>query len=711
MTGWTCHLGPDVGTHDYKTEPKTHYQQQPGDPKGALEDLTNGVARIHLAEQGKAATNEMSPSVATSAVSMISHVHGRQRRDERSITRRELQEAIKYGQKLRANPGRNGDERWRYTHKGVVYITDSTSRHEITSWRVQEDSHSPLASSISTQGGVPVRGAHVVLVVDGSGSMRRQDVPGFEGSRLAAVYQCVAKDLVDMHISQGGHKGTVMSIIQFHDEARILLERAPVNSDLSVMLQQLSHRATAYSHGNFLPALETAYKVFSKDTQGHSHLFLWFLSDGAPSDQYGRVTERLLEYLQRMGSTLGKDRFFLGTVAFGPSNEDYSVLKHMASTLPRSSFQKLGLSIHCLRSAFSSLATSITTLQTELGSNLPTGTSKTIRSLSAATGLNKSAAQSSTTGQTASETGTRLGEVLFVHSEGWDIYCGPEVVRRQRYSLIERKLVQEVVQPVMLNADTMKYITMDWIKFRGLALYKKTFEEGSEQEVWQCSEVVSNTDKASTALCHGPRLVAKESKLIRTKKVLEHYERFCRTAAQAEELALLFNNRLKGGPEVQVHFLQSTLYQVKDSRYPSGLATFCTEQELDGKFTKWNNNAGAVLNLFQVGKISGVIDEEVEEGEGEEDGHHDLMSTSEIPQCFSHFTYEASGGVKLVCDIQGVWNPTDGFTLTDPVIHHCASNSRARMNGATDKGVDGFESFFSTHICNGWCRRLGLSSF
>ncbi len=54
---------------------------------------------------------------------------------------------------------------------------------------------------------------------------------------------------------------------------------------------------------------------------------------------------------------------------------------------------------------------------------------------------------------------------------------------------------------------------------------------------------------------------------------------------------------------------------------------------------------------------------------------------------------------------QGVWNPTDGFTLTDPVVHHVAGGKR---NGATDKGAEGIRNFFATHVCNPLCRRLGL---
>ena len=51
---------------------------------------------------------EKSDALRTSAVTLISHAHGRERRAERGILRRELQAAIKYGEKVAANPGRRG---------------------------------------------------------------------------------------------------------------------------------------------------------------------------------------------------------------------------------------------------------------------------------------------------------------------------------------------------------------------------------------------------------------------------------------------------------------------------------------------------------------------------------------------------------------------------------------------------------------------------
>ncbi len=45
--------------------------------------------------------------------------------------------------------------------------------------------------------------SHVVVVVDSSGSMRKADVPGYD-SRTAAVYDCLARDLVEPQLRLSG---------------------------------------------------------------------------------------------------------------------------------------------------------------------------------------------------------------------------------------------------------------------------------------------------------------------------------------------------------------------------------------------------------------------------------------------------------------------------------------------------------------------------
>lgn len=69
-----------------------------------------------------------------------------------------------------------------------------------------------------------------------------------------------------------------------------------------------------------------------------------------------------------------------------------------------------------------------------------------------------------------------------------------------------------------------------------------------------------------------------------------------------------------------------------------------------------------------------------------------------VMQALSHFSYHASGGQFVLCDLQGgIYR--DGAVLTDPVIL-----SRNKLYGPTDLGPNGISSFFSRHVCNEFCR-------
>ena len=94
----------------------------------------------------------------------------------------------------------------------------------------------------------------------------------------------------------------------------------------------------------------------------------------------------------------------------------------------------------------------------------------------------------------------------------------------------------------------------------------------------------------------------------------------------------------------------------------------------------------------------------VEEDEDEDEA----IDVNDVPQAFSHFSYESSRGKQLVCDLQGVWNTHDGFVLTDPVVHYVSSTGKRHKNGATDKGLEGVRRFFATHKCCALCKRMAL---
>lgn len=70
---------------------------------------------------------------------------------------------------------------------------------------------------------------------------------------------------------------------------------------------------------------------------------------------------------------------------------------------------------------------------------------------------------------------------------------------------------------------------------------------------------------------------------------------------------------------------------------------------------------------------------------------------------FVHYSFFASKGRLLVCDLQGV-RQDKRYMLTDPAIH--SVESLGRGYGELDLGSVGIEAFFATHKCEKVCRHL-----
>jgi hypothetical protein len=123
--------------------------------------------------------------VPTSACTLLSTVHGRDRRALRQIGKRDLQAAVRHGKKeaifyFSKHAGWTRQKnRWKYTFADVTYVTDSTSKVEITSWVVplqidkvpvspgDEALHAKAAAALQQD---PSRcTSHSVVVVDQSG--------------------------------------------------------------------------------------------------------------------------------------------------------------------------------------------------------------------------------------------------------------------------------------------------------------------------------------------------------------------------------------------------------------------------------------------------------------------------------------------------------------------------------------------------------------
>ena len=91
-----------------------------------------------------------------------------------------------------------------------MFITDETSRHEVTSWRIDgKDAEAAVAPAEVELGG---RGMHAALIIDMSGSMRNADVPGFE-SRADAVYNALLHDFAEEQVASGAAKDVVVTVV------------------------------------------------------------------------------------------------------------------------------------------------------------------------------------------------------------------------------------------------------------------------------------------------------------------------------------------------------------------------------------------------------------------------------------------------------------------------------------------------------------------
>ena len=115
----------------------------------------------------------------------------------------------------------------------------------------------------------------------------------------------------------------------------------------------------------------------------------------------------------------------------------------------------------------------------------------------------------------------------------------------------------------------------------------------------------------------------------------EVYLQDAKMQATARVYADMYFLYLKCEPPKRVLFLELSAVQLIDR---PGKPWCGCEKFLRGTYKKWNGNIGGVDHPHQ-----------------------------NTPQAFSHFTYWASSGNVLVCDIQGV-ETDEGFILTDPQV-------------------------------------------
>jgi len=236
----------------------------------------------------------------TSAISILSSPHGRLRRAQRAIEKRDLQAAVRYGTRQRGFPcPRTGEGRWKYTFAEVVFVTNESCSLEITSWAVpgagldidlakitaeMQQEHAKACHKIRTNKSSWT--SHTVVVVDQSGSMRKTDVAGGV-TRSDAVWLMLATDLVAKQLENKTMSSTdVISIIGMNAHSTVLIDQEPIDWIVFNKIIGLLRSCEPKSDGNYLPALDEAERLLCINPSGACALMLLFLSDGKPSDQF-----------------------------------------------------------------------------------------------------------------------------------------------------------------------------------------------------------------------------------------------------------------------------------------------------------------------------------------------------------------------------------------------------------------------------------------
>ena len=796
----------------------------------------------------------------TELSTLHSTLHGRQRRHERLIEKVDLQRARRYGMVEKSRKGR-----LKYTYGGVVFIYDPKRNIEITSFPSSDGSSSLSGTRITKPIILPKIGklkateliereqkrqvllddktswsSHSVLVVDMSGSMRRDDVNGAR-CRSDGVWMSLARDYVKKPLDKKSRsEKDLISIIVMRESASVLFECEPTDFVLYNKLIDTRDwtQLRPSNGGNYLPALDTAESLLLKNSLGSCALSLMFFSDGKPSDR-GDFSGRMGKIASKFGRRLS-----VMCVGMAEPGEDFSTLNAMVTEAESygciASFGRPTLDADSLSNIVSSLASSLTSTITEM-TNIDTGKSREVRT------------------DICREKMNTFDDLEFNEVE-WTDYRNDELHRYvaniwswnyklddfvqfidPRCSICWKETnalnpsMQATCEGILCpeckthcfctncsrmtddNADCQKNlqdlrlgrIVHKVVPRFEVAAKNMYFGEGAERLVRKL-RFLGEGNKFI-----GPVMVAKESRFLEKRKAgwksqkerLRYHSEFMRTQALAAEYAKNFNKALtRLGHDVQGHdekkllqnqginiprveFLEPMVIETIDptKRRGEGFYDILVEPFLEGEYVKFNNNMGMVqdqrnivkelevgnqlqdldsltsqlsglhlnagltsnnliggFNALNLGAIEeGSEEEDEDDDEDEEEGQdddsydkclvvNDMIGTNkqiftnketshnflhvedqDVPQAFSHFTYEASKKNFMVVDLQGVLkhNPdgTKVFRMTDPAIHKRKKEKFKKWTfGRTDRGAKGIRAFFQTHECNNLCELLSL---
>jgi hypothetical protein len=658
---------------------------------------------------------------ATSHVSIKETEHARQRRLQRGIDQKlDLKTVLEQGKIVGCKYGTA------YKYKDITYVVKRMKGRlvEVTCYaesiplkRIQITSEMKKAhhSALQNLQDPTCWKSNTVIVVDTSGSMRKADVWGAR-TRLHAVWMTVALDFI-AHRLENGNAGLydLISIISLGEDSEILVETQPTSWILFntvVDIYNGRQAVPAYGHGHYIPSLETAEEILTRNKSAACALAVCFISDGKPSDflKGGNMEGSIKESVESMGKRFGR-RLTFTAVGIGSNADEFDMLRSMADAAKdygvQACFALPSMTSAALGDVLTLTATSLTKTQTEM-TDL-----NTLKQLNVRDVMRESRKK-------ASEE-----QVLFVSHEEYHLYPNEKS---------ERRVYREWYDDDRRRHDSYDIAPMQDSQTRYVALNKKAFGEGAERFAYRFFEVAED---GKTVL--GQPLVAKESRLVLEggyRGRAEFVRTFCKTQQLARRIAHEFNDKLnslrrvdKGTPRVT--FLDCSVYELNDTS--QGKQSVLVEEKIDHTaWHKWNANNGFVEGMnkapeFSFDKLRSAMDhltkidhDAIEEGEEDEDDETQRtegeprivakkFTASEVAQAFSHFSYYATGKKRLICDLQGVFDEKESvLKFSDPVIHYHNPRKahRRSVHGRTDLSRKGVAMFFETHndSCGHLCR-------
>ena len=608
----------------------------------------------------------MNTNHMTDFSSLLSGIHGRERRKERNIEKIDLQRAKKYGMQESTIKGR-----LKFTYGGIVFIYDPIRRREITSY----PSRDAASESTGTKFVVPVLltrnkaydtsihinrnnrlksiiqadktmwKSHAVFVVDMSGSMRRDDVSGAK-CRSDGVWLVLAKDFVNKQLDAGtACDGDIVSIILMRDTAQLVLEFEPLNWILYNKLIDMREweNCRPSGPGNYLPALVMAEELLAANSLGTCALSLLFFSDGRPSDQGPFAT--------KMGEIASKYRRRLTFSCIGMAqdgeDEAFETLNEMVTEADaygaKSSFSLPSLDTESLSNIISSMASSLTTTKTEM-TDVATGQTKVVRH-DVRSERKGTIDDLFPTDEWRKYNNT--GSLLVIRIWSWSsdkddfIYlkdtrcysCWEECMHQVKLAgkwCPECNAVAYCLQCItkLPQHTASRECQFFWKDSRSgrlasfavpsfsVAMKEPIFGEGAERIVRKFRFLNPNGNFI------GPKMVAKESRFIDPnigsyKETRAFHADFMRTQALASEFATKFNQALDSlwehfvephAREIfrklpRIEFVEPMVVEVQENNEESNILV---EVFLEGKYEKFNNNMGFVQGQTQ--KVTEVDD-------------------------------------------------------------------------------------------------------